>query len=186
MNRFFLKFLDNFIYNYLAKNVDKMPMRFVKFIGSYYTDARIRKLYLKRLGLEMGDGTFANPELNVITDHPERISVKVGRNVSIARGVTFIADSSPNNSELLSSNEFVKNKLIKQSFINVEDDVWIGTNVTVLPGVTLKKGSVIGSGAVVTKDTEEFGVYAGIPAKLLYNIKDKQPSTIYPADRRQW
>ena len=72
MNRFFLKFLDNFIYNYLAKNVDKMPMRFVKFIGSYYTDARIRKLYLKRLGLEMGDGTFANPELNVITDHPER------------------------------------------------------------------------------------------------------------------
>ncbi|MCK9283728.1 MAG: acyltransferase [Rhodocyclaceae bacterium] len=47
----------------------------------------------------------------------------------------------------------------------IEDYVWLGNKVTVLPGVTVAKGCVVAAGAVVTKDTEEFGIYAGIPAK---------------------
>jgi maltose O-acetyltransferase len=49
----------------------------------------------------------------------------------------------------------------------IEDDVWLGLRVVVLPGVKIKKGSIIGACAVVTKDTEELGIYGGIPAKLL-------------------
>jgi len=47
----------------------------------------------------------------------------------------------------------------------IEDDVWIGVNVTILPGVTIGKGSVIGAGAVVTKNVKPYTIVAGVPAK---------------------
>jgi transferase hexapeptide repeat containing protein len=55
--------------------------------------------------------------------------------------------------------------------ISIEDNVWLASAVTVLKGVNIKRGSVIGAKAVVNKSTEENGVYVGIPAKLLKNRK---------------
>ena len=49
--------------------------------------------------------------------------------------------------------------------IYIGNDVWIGHRVTILPGVHIADGCIIGAGAVVTKDTEAYGVYAGNPAK---------------------
>ncbi len=49
----------------------------------------------------------------------------------------------------------------------VENDVWIGLNCIILPGINISKGSIIGAGAVVTKNTEPYGIYAGVPAKLI-------------------
>lgn len=49
--------------------------------------------------------------------------------------------------------------------IVIEDDVWIGANAVVMPGITLKKGTVVGAGAVVTKDTMEYSVVVGAPAR---------------------
>ena len=49
----------------------------------------------------------------------------------------------------------------------IEDNVWIGANAIIMPGVTIKEGSVIGSGAVVTKDTDVNSVMVGIPAKMI-------------------
>lgn len=49
----------------------------------------------------------------------------------------------------------------------IEDDVWIGANCTILPGVRIGKGSVIGAGAVVTKDIPAFSVAGGVPAKVI-------------------
>lgn len=51
--------------------------------------------------------------------------------------------------------------------IIVEDDVWIGSRVTVLDGVRISHGCVIGAGAVLTKSTERYGIYAGVPAKKI-------------------
>lgn len=51
--------------------------------------------------------------------------------------------------------------------IVIEDDVWIGANAVIMPGVTLKKGTVVGAGAIVTKNTEEYSVVAGVPAKVI-------------------
>lgn len=47
----------------------------------------------------------------------------------------------------------------------IEKDVWIGSNVTILKGVAIAEGCVIGGGAVVTKSTEPYGIYVGVPAK---------------------
>lgn len=49
----------------------------------------------------------------------------------------------------------------------IGDDVWIGSNVIVLPGVRIGNHSVIGAGAVVTKDTPDYSIVAGNPAKVV-------------------
>lgn len=55
----------------------------------------------------------------------------------------------------------------KELPVVIEDDVWIGARVIILPGVKIGKGSVIGAGAVVTKSFEPYSVIGGVPAKLL-------------------
>ena len=49
----------------------------------------------------------------------------------------------------------------------IEDDCWIGANVTILKGVTIGRGSVIAAGAVVTKSCEPYSVIGGVPARLI-------------------
>lgn len=49
----------------------------------------------------------------------------------------------------------------------IEDDVWIGRNAIILPGVKIGKGSIVGAGAVVTKDVKKYTIVGGVPAKVL-------------------
>ena len=49
----------------------------------------------------------------------------------------------------------------------IEDDVWLGARVIVLPGIRIGRGSVIGAGAVVTKDVPPFAICAGNPARII-------------------
>lgn len=51
--------------------------------------------------------------------------------------------------------------------IVIEDDVWIGARVIILPGVHVGKGSVIGAGSVVTKDVAPYSIVGGNPARLI-------------------
>lgn len=53
----------------------------------------------------------------------------------------------------------------------------IGTNATILPGVTIGKGAIVGAGAVVVSDVEPFSVVAGVPAKFLRWRDDSAPAT---------
>ena len=51
--------------------------------------------------------------------------------------------------------------------ITIGNDVWIGQRVTILPGIKINDGSIIGAGSVVTKDVPRFGIVAGNPARLI-------------------
>ncbi len=53
----------------------------------------------------------------------------------------------------------------------IEDDVWIGARVIILPGVHIGKGSVIAAGSVVTKDVEAYTVVGGVPARVIKKRK---------------
>lgn len=49
----------------------------------------------------------------------------------------------------------------------IEDDVWVGTNVTILSGVTIGRGSIIAAGSVLTRNVRPYSVVAGVPAKFV-------------------
>lgn len=51
--------------------------------------------------------------------------------------------------------------------ITIEDDVWIGANVTLLKGLTIGTGAVVGAGSVVTRTVAPYTIVAGVPAKKL-------------------
>lgn len=55
----------------------------------------------------------------------------------------------------------------------IKDDVWIGDNVTILPGVTIGNGTILGASAVVTKDVPDYAIVGGNPAKILKYRNEK-------------
>ena len=57
--------------------------------------------------------------------------------------------------------------------IVVEDDVWIGTHVVICDGVTVGAHSVLAAGSVVTKDVPPYSVVGGVPARVLYDRRDR-------------
>lgn len=56
--------------------------------------------------------------------------------------------------------------------IHIEDKAWLGSNVTVLPGVRIGEGAIVAAGAVVTKDVEKNTVVGGVPAKVIKKIDE--------------
>lgn len=90
--------------------------------------------------------------------------ITIGSNCSVGFGVTFINSTheiGPSGYRAGEGNSFP---------INIEDGCWIGANVTIMPGVTIKKGCIIGAGALVTESTEFNGLYVGCPAKRIKEL----------------
>ena len=54
-----------------------------------------------------------------------------------------------------------------QKEILIGSDVWIGINSTIMPGINIEDGSVIGANSILLNNTEKFGVYAGVPARKI-------------------
>ncbi|MCI8514237.1 MAG: galactoside O-acetyltransferase [Lachnospiraceae bacterium] len=146
-----------------------MPMRLVKLIAWFYTDARVRKLYLKRLGVNIGENTYTNLGFRIVSDDYEERAF-IGKNVSIAPNVTLIVCSSANNGDEINRIAYVRDKLTVQSRIVIEDEVWIGANVTILPGVCVGRCAVVGAGSLVVKDVEPYTIVAGTPAKPIRKL----------------
>ena len=53
----------------------------------------------------------------------------------------------------------------------IEDDVWIGRNAVIMPSIKIGQGSIVGAGAVVTKDVEPYSIVGGVPAKFIKKRK---------------
>ena len=57
----------------------------------------------------------------------------------------------------------------------IEDDVWIGAKAIILAGVRIGRGSIVGAGAVVTKDVTPYSIVGGVPARIIKNrLKNKK------------
>ena len=65
-----------------------------------------------------------------------------------------------------------KEHLAQVSEIRIGDDVWLGANVTVLPGVTIGNNVVVGAGAVVNKDIPDNSLAVGVPAQVIKKIEN--------------
>ncbi|AKK74754.1 hypothetical protein OK18_02625 [Chryseobacterium gallinarum] len=100
--------------------------------------------------------------------------LQIGNYVSIASNVIFVLGGNHQLSTFTSyplKSMFIKNSpeddAQSKGTIIVEDEVWIGSNVIILSGVTLGKGSIIAAGSVVTKSVEPFSIVGGNPAKII-------------------
>jgi acetyltransferase-like isoleucine patch superfamily enzyme len=92
--------------------------------------------------------------------------VCIGSHVNLAQGITVTA---------LNHNFEDKEKRIDEQGITTKpiiigDDVWIGANAVILPGVTIGKHCVVAAGAVVTKDVPDNTIVGGVPAKEIKKI----------------
>ena len=114
-------------------------------------------------------------------------NISIGSFTSIANGVEFFSSNINHplsfattfnlhsNSRLVEDgkNIFLPNfnkkinNLKNKSSISIGNDVWIGRDVMIMPGITIPNGCVIGAKSIVTKDCEPYGVYVGSPAKLI-------------------
>ena len=109
--------------------------------------------------ISMGYNVFINR--NVYITARERITI--GDNVLIGPGVVI-------NSGMHKYND--KDKLIRDQGhilkpIIIGDDVWIGANTVIMPGVSIGKGSIIGAGAIVKDSIPPYSVAVGVPAKVI-------------------
>ena len=59
--------------------------------------------------------------------------------------------------------------------VNIGNDVWIGANVTIVPGVTIGNNVIIAAGAVVTKDVPDNTLVGGIPARVIHKLENDIP-----------
>ena len=92
--------------------------------------------------------------------------VKIGNNVNLAQGITVTAL----NHNFSDSNKRIDEQGVSTNPVTIEDDVWIGANAVVLPGVKIGNHCVVAAGAVVTKDVPPHSLVAGVPAKVIKQI----------------
>ena len=92
--------------------------------------------------------------------------VLIGSHVNLAQGITVTAL----NHNFEDFEKRIDEQGVSTSTVIIEDDIWIGANAVVLPGVTIGHHSVVAAGAVVTKDVPPHSLVAGVPAKIIKQI----------------
>ena len=114
----------------------------------------------KKEKLEIGANTFiGKAELAL------HAKITIGSNVCINDGVRILTASHD-----LADPGW---KIVKKA-IHLNDNAWIAVNAIILPGVTVGRGAVVGAGAVVTRDVDDFTIVAGNPAKPISKQRESQ------------
>ena len=130
---------------------------FKKLDGFPWIQPRVTIVHADRIvaGAHLGinSGTYINGVGGIIFGN----SVLIGSNVTISSGQHPINGANPP----------IFSRLVVPKQITINDDVWLGAGSVIMPGITLAKGTVIGANAVVTKNTEEYSVYVGVPARKI-------------------
>lgn len=111
--------------------------------------------------IKIGGGAHINS--GVILSAANGGEIVLGENVIIGPNAVMRASS-----HLYSKRDI---PIKEQSYLNgkivVEEDVWIGANVVILPNIRIGKGSVIGAGAVVNSDIPPYSLAGGVPARVI-------------------
>ncbi len=142
----------------------RMVRAICRLIANHCLIPRLRIFLFKISGIKIGKNVFINMGLVCVDNYLSNLIV-IGDRVSIGPNVTFIPISSSNNSKL---------RIKKVGTIIVGDDTWIGTNVVIMPGVTIGKEVIIGANAVVTNDIPDYAIAVGIPARIIGDTRTKK------------
>ena len=110
--------------------------------------------------IQIGNHFLANYHVTIL----DRASVTIGDHVLIAPGVVIATSNHPLDMQGR------RDQLGVAKPITIGNDVWIGANATVLPGVKVGNGVVVAAGAVVTKNIPEGTLVAGVPARVIRKL----------------
>lgn len=110
-------------------------------------------------GISIGDFVCINHG-SVLGGHG---SLTIGNHVNIGPNVSVITA----NHRFNAFHQPMSQQGVTPAAVVIEDDVWIGANVVVLPGKRIGRGAIVGANAVVTHDVEPFAIVGGVPARLL-------------------
>ena len=92
--------------------------------------------------------------------------VTIGSHVNLAQGITITAL----NHNFDDSEKRIDQQGVTTKEVVLEDDIWVGANAVILPGVTIGNHAVVAAGAIVTKDVPPHSLVAGVPAKVIRQI----------------
>ena len=93
--------------------------------------------------------------------------VSIGSHVNLAQGITVTAL----NHNFADTTRRIDEQGITTKPVTIGDDVWIGANAVILPGVTIGRHCVVAAGAVVTTDVPDNTIVGGVPAKVIREMK---------------
>ena len=135
--------------------------------------------YLRLQGATIGKHITYYPGIRI---NPG-INIKLGNYVDLAWGVIITTKGGVEigdrtligyRSQILSANHEIppnRGKIFNAGHIpnkiTIENDVWIGANCIITPGVEIGEGAVVAAGSVVTKNVKSFTIVGGVPAKLI-------------------
>lgn len=141
------------------------------------------KFYKKlRANLARGFIEYVGENVNIEPNCRFDFSLKIGDNSGIGEKSELYGDITIGRNVMMGTNciiytrnhrfDSIEIPMCRQGFdvvkpVVINDDVWIGGRVTILPGVHIGKGVVIGAGTVVTKNVPDYAVVVGNPAKII-------------------
>ena len=165
---------------------DKM----IEYNRTLATETELRQKLLREVFAEVGEGCTVETPLNANWGCKH---VHLGKGIYINSGVTFVDDKeifigdysmiSPNVVFTTSGHPVLpilrENHYVYNLPIHVGRNVWIGSNVSIMPGITIGDNSVIGAGSVVTNDIPDNVVAFGVPCKVIREIGEKDREYYY-------
>jgi galactoside O-acetyltransferase len=120
-------------------------------------------LLLGRIEMGAGSSVSNNSCLNGAS-----AGIRIGRDVMIAPNCCLVAF---NHGTALNGTPMIRQALAEAAIV-IEDDVWIGANCTITPGVTIHRGAIVAANSVVTRDVGPNEIVGGTPARF---IKHRSP-----------
>ena len=164
-----VKHIKNFLYlivqNYRRKKLDSCGKNV--FIGKGVLSGHIE------LGSNISIGTgawFVSTRAKIIVHD----NVVFAPNVTVYTG-NHITNCIGKHISEISDEEKDKSSVVWDKDVVIESGCWIGTRAIILKGVTIGKGSIIGAGAIVTKDVPPYSIYVGVPQqRIIRRFSDEE------------
>ena len=146
-------------------NLNKQRKMLKKYLGTLGENARILAPFCCDNGknLHIGDNSFVNYNATFL----DNTTINIGKNVYIAPNVAIYTIYHPIGYTMRNK----KIDILKP--VTIKDNTWICGNVTILPGVTIGSGCVIGANSLVTKDIPDNSLAYGSPARVVRDLTEE-------------
>ena len=147
---------------YIKRLINKLHKHWAMLESDRYID------YLREKGVTIGENCHFFGRHLLFLDLTRPSLIEIGNKVMLTRGVMLLTHGY----EWCVLRELHGEVIGKSGAIKIEDNVFVGNEAKIMPGVTVGKNSIIGVGSIVTKDVEPNSVMVGIPAKKIMSIDE--------------